>query len=146
MAEKFENLYIDYVSRQQNAHADAWHPSPLHWSFPPEPRREYSFIVVTCSAAYSPLKTVELQEETFKSKWFLRLRQVSSLRIGDSLTSALSYMAYCLTTPKRRLPSKGKPLDSITMRSCKHCIIDCMMESCSDAFHTKKHKRHSKIS
>jgi len=75
---------------------------------------------------------------------FLRLQQISSLGIGDSLTSTSSYMAYCLVTLKRQLLSEGKLIDSITIRSCKHCIANRMMESCSDAFHTKRHMRHSK--
>jgi len=74
----------------------------------------------------------------------LRFWQVSSLKIGDSLTSTSYYMAYCLTTPRRQLPSEGKLLDSITMRSCRYYIADRMIESCSDAFHTKRHMKHSK--
>jgi len=92
-----------------------WHPSLLHWPFQPEPRREYLSTVVTCTVANSPWETVELQEETFKSKSFLRLRQVSNLGISDSLTSTSSYMTYRLMNPKRQLPSEGKLLDSITM-------------------------------
>jgi len=53
-------------------------------------------------------------------------------------------MAYCLMTPKRQLPSEGKLLGSITMRSCEHRIADRTMESYSDDFHTKRHKWHSK--
>jgi len=30
MTEKFISFYINYVSRQQNAHQMYWHPSPLH--------------------------------------------------------------------------------------------------------------------
>jgi len=78
-----------------------WRPLPLRWPFSLEPQREYSSTVVTCTVANSPLKTVELQQETFKPKKFLRLWQVSSRGIGDSLKSTSSYMAYCLTTPKR---------------------------------------------
>ena len=37
MAEKFENFYIDYLPRQQNAHADVMRPSPLRWPVQPEP-------------------------------------------------------------------------------------------------------------
>ena len=120
-----------------------WRPSPLCWPFQPEPQRKFSSIVETCTAANSPLRTVELQKETFKSK-FLRFWQVSNLGIGDSLTSTSSYMAYCLTTTKRQLPSERKPLDSITTRSCKHCITDHMMESHSDVSHIKRHGWRSK--
>jgi len=121
-----------------------WRPSPLHWPFPSEPRRKYLSTFATCTVATSPLKIVKLQEEIFKSKSFSRPRQVSNLGIGDFLTSTSSHMAYCLTTPKRQLTSEGKLLNSITMRSCKHCIADRMMEFYSDAFHTKRHMRHSK--
>jgi len=99
---------------------------------------------MTCTAANSLLKKVKLQEEAFKSKRFLRLQQVSNLGIGDSLTLISSYMVYCLMTPKMQLPSEGKLLGSIIMRSCKYCIADRTMESYSDACHTKRYRRHSK--
>ena len=91
-----------------------------------------------------PLKRVKLQEETFKLKRFLRLRQVSNPGIGDSLTFTSSYTAYCLITPRRQLPSEGKLLDFITMRSRGHYIVDHMVKSYSDAFHIKRHRRCSK--
>jgi len=47
-------------------------------------------------------------------------------------------------TLNRRLLLKGRPLDSITMRSHKYCIADRMMESSSTAYHIKRHRRHSK--
>jgi len=47
-------------------------------------------------------------------------------------------------TLKRRLPLKGRPLDSITMWSHEYCITDHMVESSSATYHTKKHRRHSK--
>jgi len=97
-----------------------WRPSPLRWPFQPEPRRKYSLIVMTCTVANSPLKTVKLQEEAFKSKRFLRFWQVSSLGIGVFLTSISSYMAYCLTTARRQLPSERKLLNSIIIRLCKY--------------------------
>jgi len=122
-----------------------WHPSLLHWLFWPEPQREYSSTVVICTVANSPLKTVKLQKEIFKLKRFLRLQHVSNLGIDDSLTLTSSYTAYCLMLLRRQLPSEGKLLDSITMRSCEHCITDHTMESYSDAFHIKRHRRHSKI-
>jgi len=56
----------------------------------------------------------------------------------------LSCMAYCLMTPRRQLRSQGKPLDSIIMRSCEHCIVDRTTESYSDAFHIRRHRRRSK--
>ena len=121
-----------------------WHLSLLLWPFQLELHREYLSTVVTCTVANSFLKTVELQEETFKLKRFLRLWKVSNLEIGDSLTLTLSYRVYCPTTPKRQLPSEGKLLDSITMRSCRHYITHRMMESCFNAFHTKSHRWHLK--
>jgi len=42
----------------------------------------------------------------------------------------------------RQLSSKRKLLDSITIRSRKHYIVDHMMEYYSVAFHTKRHRRH----
>jgi len=90
------------------------------------------------------MKTTELQEETFKSKRFSRLWQASNLGTSNFLTLTSSYMAYCLMVPKRQLPSERKLLDSITMRWCKYCIIDRMMESYSNIFHTKRYRRHSK--
>jgi len=47
-------------------------------------------------------------------------------------------------TLKRQLPLEGKLLDSITIRSHEHYIINHMMESCSVVFHTKRHTRHSR--
>jgi len=44
---------------------------------------------------------------------------------------------------KRLLQSKEKLLDSVSMRSHKHCIIDCLMEYCSATFPTKRHRKHS---
>jgi len=120
--------------------------SPLCWPFQQEPRKKNSSTVGTCTAVNSPLKTVKLQEETFKSKKFLRLQQVSSVGIDDSLTSTSSYMAYCLTTPRRQMSSKRKLLDSITKQSCRYYTADRMMESCSDVFHTKRHRSTQRIS
>jgi len=102
---------------------------------------KYSSTIVTYTIANSLLKTVELQDGTFKSKSFSRLWQVSNLGIGESLTSTSFYLVYCLTILKRQLPLEGKLLDSITMRSCRHCIADHMMKSYSDAFHTKRHRK-----
>jgi len=48
-------------------------------------------------------------------------------------------MAHCLIIPRKQLPSEEKLLDSITM-----CIVNRMLESYSDAIHTKRHRRHSK--
>ena len=41
---------------------------------------------------------------------------------------------------RRRLQSKGKLIDSITMRSRERYIADCMMESYSVGFHTEAHE------
>jgi len=144
MVEKFQNFYIYRVSRHKMRMQMRWCPSLLHWPFQSEPRREYLSIVATCTVTNFPLMIVELQEEIFKSKRFLRFQQVSNLWIGNFLTSTSSCMAYCLMIPKKQLPSEGKLLDSITMPSCKHCIANCMMESYSNAFHIKRHIRHSK--
>jgi len=46
-------------------------------------------------------------------------------------------LTYCLTILRRQLQSKGKLLDSITMRSCVHCITDRMMDSTSLPFTQK---------
>ena len=119
-------------------------PSPLRWPFQPEPWRKYSSIVVTCTAINSPLKTVKFQEKTFKSKRFLRLRQVSNLETGDSLTLTLSCITYYLITPRRQLPSERKLLSSIIMRSCEHCIAGRMMVSYYDDLYIKRHRRRSK--
>jgi len=43
---------------------------------------------------------------------------------------------------RRKPPSKGKLLGSITMRSCEYYIDDRMIESCSAVFHTKRHIKH----
>ena len=121
-----------------------WHPSLLRWPFQPEPRRKYSCTIATCTAANSPLKTVRLQKEIYKLKRFLRFLQASSLGIDVSLTTTSSYIAYCLTTPRRQLSSEGKLLSFITMRSREQCITSHMMESYSDAFHIKRYRRCSK--
>jgi len=97
-----------------------WRPSLLHWPFQPEPRREYLSRVVNCTIENLSLKTVKLQEETFKSKRFLRLQQVSNLKIGDSLTSTSSYMAYCVMIPRTLLPSEENPL---ILLQCDHANI-----------------------
>jgi len=144
MTKKFENFYIDHVPHQQNAHADALASFAVSWPFQPKLQRECLSTVVTCTVANSPFKTVKLQEETFKLNRFLRFRQVSNLEIGDSLTLTSSCMAYFLTTLRRQLPSEEKFLDYTIMRSCEHCIVDRTMESYSNAFHTKRHRRHSK--
>jgi len=91
--------------------------------------------VVIYNVANSPLKIVKLQEETFKLKRFLRLRDWRfPFILYDILPDA----------PRRQLPSEEKLLGSIAMRSHEHCIIDHMMESYSNAFHTKRHRRCSK--
>ena len=97
-----------------------WHPSPLHWPFQLDPRRKYSSTVATCTAANLPLKTIRLQEETFKSKRFSRFWQASSLGIGNSLSLTLSYMTYCLTTPRRQLYQKES---SSILLQCDHADI-----------------------
>jgi len=144
VAEKFENFYIDHVSRQQYAHADALAPLAALLALLAGTTKKllvYSRDLYCCKFALEDSKTPrgDLQvKEVFETSINLELRD------WRSLTSTSSYMAYCLTTPKRQLPSEGKLLDSFTMRSCKHCIADRMMESCSDAFYTKRHRRHSK--
>jgi len=68
MAEKFENFYIDHVSRQQNAHADALASLAASLALSAGATEKvlvYSRDLYCCKFA---LKTVELQEETFKSK------------------------------------------------------------------------------
>jgi len=52
-------------------------------------------------------------------------------------------MTYCPIILRRQLPLEGRLLDSITMRSHERYITDRIMESCSVAFHTKRHKKHS---
>ena len=44
-------------------------------------------------------------------------------------------------TLRRQLTSQGKPLDSIIMRLCEHCIADRTMESYSDAFHIRRRSK-----
>ena len=121
-----------------------WRPSLLHWPFQLEPQRGYSSTFVTCTVTHSSMKTVKIQEETFKLNNFLRLRQVSNLGIDDSLTLTSSCTAYCQMTLRRQLPSERKLLNFITMRSCEYCIADCTKEFYSNVFHTKRHKGHSK--
>jgi len=74
MAKKFENFYIDHIPRQQNAHADALASLSASLALPAGAQREYLSAVVNYNITNSLLKTVKLQEETFKSKRFLRLR------------------------------------------------------------------------
>jgi len=118
-----------------------WHPSLPHWLFQPERQRKYSSTAMTCSVQSLPLKTTRLQSDTFKAKKFLRPQQVRNLRIGDSNSSILSYMAYCQMIQRRQLQSREKRPDYTTTRSRELCIADRIMESYSAAFHTKRHKK-----
>ena len=56
----------------------------------------------------------------------------------------MSYMSYCPMILRSQLPSKEKLFNSITMRSREYYIFDRMTKSCSIAFHTKRHRRHSR--
>ena len=75
MAEKFKNLYINHVPRQQNAHADALAFLATSLALLAGATEKVLVYSHTCTAQNSPLKKVKLQEETFKSKKFKRLQQ-----------------------------------------------------------------------
>jgi len=76
MAKKSRSFYIDYVSRQQNAHADALASLAASLALPTGATKRV--LIYSCDLYYckSPLKIEKLQEETFKLKRFFRLRQV----------------------------------------------------------------------
>jgi len=78
MAEKLKSFFIDHVPRQQNAHADALSSLAASLSLPigiEERVLVYSRDLYCYKFA---LKTVKLQEKTFRLKRFLRLRQASN--------------------------------------------------------------------
>ena len=142
MAEKFRSFYIDHVLRQQNAHADALASLAASLALPAGAKEK---ILLHNHDLYCPkfaFEEIRLQKDTFESKRFWRLQQVQNSGIGDSRSSTLSYMASCLATPRRQLPSEERLLDFTTMRLREHYIADRMMESCSSVFHTKRPMRH----
>ena len=66
MAEKIENFYIDHIPRQQNAHADALVSLATSLTLLAGATERVIIYSRDLYAANSPLKTVKLQEETFK--------------------------------------------------------------------------------
>ena len=131
MAKEFKNFYISHVPRQQNAHADAL--ASLAASLALLAGETEEVLVHNCDLYYLKFAI----EDSKSPKGDLQVKEVLETSTSpDSLTS--SYTAYCLTILKRRLQSKGKLLSSITMRLREHYIVDCMMESYSAAFQTKR--------
>ena len=115
MAEKFENFYIDHVSRQQNAHADALASLTASLVLPAGATKKvlvYSRDLYCCKFAIENSKT---------SRGNLQVKEVletsTSIELRDWRFSYItsSYTTYCRMTLRGQLPSEGKLLDSITM-------------------------------
>ena len=144
MAKKFENFYNDHVPHQQNAHADALASLAASLALPAGATERvlvYSRDLYCCKFVLEDSRT---PRGDLQVKEVCETSTILNLEIGDSLILTSSCMGYFLMTLKKQLPSEGKPLDSIIMQLCKHCIADRMIESYSDAFHIRRHKRRSK--
>jgi len=146
MVEKFENFYNDHIPRQQNAYADTLASLTASLALLVKATEKvlvYSCDLCCCKFALkdnrTPRRDLQVKEV---------LETSTSLEPKDCRFSYIDFILYDILhmTPKRQPSSEGKPLDSITMRLCKYCIADHMMESYSDTFHTKRHKRRSKSS
>ena len=74
------------------------------------------------------------------------LKSSTSFEPKDWQFSYIDFVLYDILPddPKEAAAIRKKLIDSITMRSCRHYIADRMMESCSDAFLTKRNMEHSK--
>ena len=144
LSEKFENFHIDHVPHQQNAHVDAL--ASLAASLALSAGATKKLLVYSHELYYCKFSLGDSKNPRGDLQVKEALETSTRLKLKDWRFSYINFVLYgiCLTTPRRQLPSEGKLLDSITMRSCRHYIADRMMESCSDAFHTKRHKNHSK--
>ena len=101
MAEKFENFYIDHVPCQQNAHADTLASLATSLALPvgaTERVLVYSRDLYCCKFALEDSRT---PRRDLQVKEVLETSISLEPRFGDSLTLTSSYMAYCLTIPRR---------------------------------------------
>jgi len=73
MAEKFQSFYIDHVPQQQNAHSNVLAALAALLALPAGIIKKVLVHIRDLYYQNLPLKIVELQEETFKLKKFLRL-------------------------------------------------------------------------
>ena len=128
MAERFRNFYIDFVPRQQNAHADAL--ASLAASLAP-PAEATEKVLVYSHDLYCPKFALEDNQTPtgdLQVKEALQTSADSELRGWRFSYIDTHCTTYCPMTLKRQLPLKEKLLDSTTTRSREHCIIDHMME------------------
>jgi len=110
----------DHVPHQQNAHADALASLAASLALPAGATEKYSFTVATCTAANSPLKTVKLQEETFKSRgsWIL-----TSLEPEDWRFPCIDFVLYGILADD---PNKAAAIRRKAPRSYYNAIMQTL--------------------
>jgi len=143
MAEKFVNFYIDHVPCQQNTYANILASLAASLALPVRATGRvlvYNRDLCCCKFALedniTPRRDLQVKESL----------ETLSLEHKDWRFPYIDFVLYGILPDdsKRDAASEGNPIDSITMRSCKHCIVDHMMEFYSDVFHIKRHRRYLK--
>jgi len=139
MAERFENFYIDYMPRQQNAHADALASLAASLALPAGVVEK---ILVYSHDLYCPRIAFEDQQ---KPTGECQGKEVLETSIGPELRDwrfpYIDYALYDILTvdPKEAAIIRRKPSNSIIMQSREYCIADCMMGSSSTVCHKRRH-------
>jgi len=127
-------------SQTQNAHAEALASLAASLALPAGATervlvysRELYYKKFTLEDNKTPRRDLQVKEV---------LETLTSLELRDWRFPYIDFVLYGI------LPDDPKEAAAIRrkapMRSCKHCITDRMMEYYSDAFHIKRHRRHSK--
>ena len=146
MAEKFENFYIDHVPHQQNAHADVLTSLAASLALPTGAKER----VLVCSHDLYYCKFALENSKTPRRDFQVKevLETSTSLQPRDWRFSNIDFILYDILAddPKEEAAIRRK-----TPRFYYNAIMQTlyrrfMIESCSDAFHTSRHMRHSKSS
>ena len=143
MAEKFESFYIDHISRQQNAHADAL--ASLATSLALSVGATERILVYSCDLYCYKFGL----EDSKTPRRDLQVKEI--LDFDKSRTYGLviplhDFVLYGILPddPKEAAAIKRKAPRLYYNEIMQTCIIDRMTKSYSKAFHIKRHRGHSK--
>jgi len=98
MAKKFRNFYIDYVPRQQNAHADALASFTASLALS---TGAIDKVLIYSHGLYYPKFALKNDQTPIADLKVKEVQQVQSSRIGNSHTLTTPCMVYYPMTPKR---------------------------------------------